>query len=137
MDFKIINYDDKGLASFGIPDVTKKISGFDKLTQIVVLEIFRNPGRNVFFPQEGSGLRAAVGRFNYSEESEIRSYIIQRIDQVKKNIIELQNIENILDVSERLKAIDIISFSFDANEGIAYVSIKVYNELGQSRTLIV
>lgn len=138
MDFKIVNFDpSSGVASLGIPDVTKKISGFDKLVQIVVLELLRNPGRNVLNPMEGSGLRDSIGKFGFIDQSEVRTFVIQRIDQVKTNIISIQTEENVPDMSERLRNIEIVSFSFDQTESFAYVNIRIYNELGQSRSVIV
>jgi len=136
-DYQIITFDSTtGVATLGIPTVPKRLVGLEKLVQIVALGFLRNPGRNVFAPTEGSGLRAEIGKYNYNDGAEIRSLVIQRTKIVEKEILSRQK-QGEGDPSERLQSLTVTDVAFDSITGETAVRVRVINELGDSKDFIV
>lgn len=138
MDYQIIVFDKKtGLASVQIPAVPKKLTGVDKLVQIVILSFLRNPGKSVLFPVEGSGLRGEIGQFNFSGDgAEVRALAIQRVRVVQQEVIGRQN-PNQGTPEERLKSLVLKDFAFDAAASKAVLKVQIINEAGDTRNVLV
>lgn len=139
-EIQIIKIDPKTrIVSLELPNAPKRLTGIDLLIQIVALAYLRNPGRDVFDNQEGSGLRAEIGQFNLSSEAsdeEFRMLAIQRTDKIQGEIISNQGTD-ISDPSEQLKRLEIIDLAFDAFENRGAIRVKIVNELGDNREIIV
>lgn len=140
MEYQITLADpNTGLVTLGIPLVPKILTGIDKLVQIVVLSILRNPGKSVFFPVEGSGLRADIGQYNVSSDSPataVQARVVQAVQTVQKEIIGRQNpSEGTPD--ERLKSLILKSFAFDATTLGAVLQLQIVAESGNSTNILV
>lgn len=138
MDFQLVTFDPTtGQASYGMPTVPKIITGLDKLVQIVVLEFLRNPGRDVLAPNEGSGLRADIGQYNFTGDgSELRAHAVQRTRFCQQEILGRQN-PAAGTPSERLKSLSVKNFAYDATNLAAMLLVQVTNEAGDSTTVLV
>lgn len=137
MDFQIINYDkETGLASLGIPPVPRKISGIEKLVQVVVLTLLKNGGRDIFEPDVGSGLRAAIGQYNFTEGDEVKNLVVQRIRAVEQQILSFQA-GALVSPAEKLKRLEILGVAFDEATFQTLIRIQVFSEAGQNRDVIV
>lgn len=137
MDFPLISFDpDTGIAYVGIPQVPRNLRGIDKVVQIVCIAILKNRGQDVFDTEAGTGLRAMIGQFNYSDPNEIKIEVIQRISQIEKQIINNQTGFN-LPSSEKLSKLTVLSVVSDAVTGNTAVQVKVTNEAGQSTVAVV
>ena len=137
MDFPLITFNkDTGFAEVGIPAVPRSVRGIDELVQIVVIAVLKNGGQDVFDPTEGSGLRSMIGQFNYSNPSEIKIEVIQRIKLIEQQIIANQ-VNFTVPASEKLKQLKVQDLVSDPITGNTAVRVQVYNEAGQSKTTVV
>lgn len=137
MDFPIISFNpDTGLAEVGIPKAPRLLRGLQALVQIVVIAILKNGGQDVLTPQEGSGLRAMIGQYNFADPNEIKAEIIQRISVIEKQIIANQA-GFILPATEKLKKLTVLEIASDATTGATAVRLQIFNEAGQQTTTVV
>ena len=116
----------------------KKLTGIDKLVQIVALSFLRNPGKSVLAPNEGSGLRAEIGQFNFSsgDGTEIKSLAVQRTRAVEQEVIGRQS-PTTGTPEDRLSKITVLDFAYDSSSSSAALRVKIYNEAGNSADVIV
>ena len=122
-DIQIIKIDpDTGLATVEMSSTPKKLVGLAKLIQIVVLEFLKNPGRDVFNPEEGSGLRADIGQYNFIDGNEIRLRAVQRATFVEKFILDNQPVGG--DPTEKLKKLMILDVGVDASTASAILGFR-------------
>lgn len=136
-DIQVIQFDqNNGLATLALQDSPKIVTGMTKLVQIVVLSFLRNPGRDVIDPEEGSGLRADIGQFNFSEDNEVKLLVIQRTKAVEKEVLERQE-GLVSDPTERLKALKILDVGVDADTAKAVLRVQVINEAGDTTDVLV
>lgn len=137
MDFQMVVFDpNTGLASLQIPTVPRKISGIEKLVQIVVLTLLKNGGRDVFEPEVGSGLRGAIGQYNFTEGEEVKNLVVQRIRAIEQQIIGFQAGE-MISPTEKLKRLEVLGVGFDPATYQTLVKVQVFSEAGQSRNVMI
>jgi len=139
MDYQVVTFDPiTGLASYGIPPVPKILTGMAKLVQIVTLSFLRNPGKNVLSPTEGSGLRADIGKYNYSDGSatEIQALCVQRTRAVQLEVISRQSPSSGTP-SERLQSLSVTNFAFNSATGQTILGVQIINEAGDSSSVLV
>lgn len=137
MDFPLIVFDEAtGIASVGIPKVPRRVTGINKLVQVVVIAILKNGDQDVLNPELGAGLRLMIGQFNYSDPSLIRVEVIQRVKNIEQQIIAIQTSFN-LPASEKLSRLTVLDVVIDANTSAAAVRIKIDSQAGQSTTVVV
>jgi hypothetical protein len=137
VDFQVIQFDETtGLARMALPAVPKKISGNDKLVQIVVLSFLRNSGRDVFAPVEGSGLRSAMGQYNFVGVGEIRTLCIQRTKVVESEVISRQR-SDVGTPEERLKKLIVLDVATDETTGETLMRVQIINEAGDVTDVLV
>lgn len=136
-DIQLIQFDPStGIASLGLAQTPKLIDGITKLVQIVVLSYLRNPGQDVIDPVEGSGLRAAIGQFNFVDNDEVKILAIQRTQTVEKEVIQRQNV-GVGAPTERLKALKILDIGVDSSTASAFLRVQIINEAGDTTDVIV
>jgi len=137
MDFPLITFDSStGIASVGIPKAPRRLTGIDKLIQVVVLAVLKNGDQDVISPDLGSGLRSMIGQFNFSNPSEIRVEVIQRVKNIEQQIIVGQSDFN-LPSSEKLSQLKVIDLVTDSSTGATAVRLKINNQAGQTSTVVV
>ena len=83
-DFRVISIDERTRQITLTPGVSpKKISGLEKLVQIVYLAILNDPGRNVFTPEQGSGLPSLIGtNINPNDPQEALADVTERLEKI-------------------------------------------------------
>lgn len=137
MDFPLIVFNSEtGLAEVGIPKSPRPLRGIQALIQIVVIAILKNGDQDVLTPEEGSGLRSLIGQYNFYDPNEIKTEIIQRINQIEKQIIANQ-VNFILPASEKLNKLTVLEIASDPATGATAVRVQIFNEAGQSTTTVV
>lgn len=106
--------------------------GLDKLVQIVTKAILTNPGRDIFAPEYGAGLRAVLPtKANESTSDGVISDVTISILRVEEDIKRFQQEEGNSD-SERLASLSLLSVEFDVQNGIWEVLLDLVSESGQS-----
>lgn len=125
-----------GVLTMGMGRSPKIITGIDLLAQVVALSILKNPGRDVIDPEEGSGLRDAIGQYNLSSPDELKLLVLQRIKQVEKDILSRQA-ETPSDPSEKLKKLTVVDIAVDSGVGKVLARVRVLNETGASTDILV
>lgn len=135
MDLAIIKVDkNTGFVSFELQ--SKKIIGFDKLIQVVVLELLSSEESDLLDPSEGAGLPDMIG-LNYDPDdlSDVTGEITRKIDKAQRTIVANQIG---LDISseERLRRIEVRSIYPEASLGDLAVKIRVQNEAGKTRDVV-
>jgi len=136
-DFKIVNVDpNTAVVTLGISNPPKKITGIEYLVQIVVLSYLRNPGRDVIDPNEGSGLRDEIGSYGTAEDSEAKLLAVQRTKKVEQEVISRQKPGQGLP-SERLKKLTVLDVAFSASSSSLAIRVKLTNEAGDARDVII
>jgi hypothetical protein len=136
MDIQVTSIDPvTGVVSVGIPEIPRRLTGLDKLTQAVVLTILKNPGRDVFLPEEGAGFRAMIGQYNFTGVEELRSLIAQRVALIEAQMLASQSIES--PASERLKKISIQDIAYDELTRGLYIRLRIVNEADAESDVVV
>lgn len=136
-DIEIVQFDpDTGLATLGLGNSPKILTGMDKLKQIVVLAYLRNPGQDIFDPQEGSGLRAEIGQFTFVEGDEVSALFVQRTQGVEKEIIDRQE-GTVSDASEKLKKLSVLDVAFDQTSSSLLGRVQIINQAGDVTDILV
>ena len=137
-DFQIIHIDPISRRVTVKPQINpKKISGINKLIQIVVLALLTDPGRDVVDPDGGSGLPSLIGRnISSSDPTEIIAEVSERIEKIKEEILSAQSgLEN-EDPSERLSDLQILNVETGTQIDELLVKLRLVSEAGDSTTLI-
>lgn len=136
-DIQILQTDPvTGVLSLGMGRSPKVLTGIQLLAQVVALTIFKNPGRDVLAPYEGSGLRALIGQYSLGNADEIRLLLIQKIGQVEKDIIAKQAAGG-GSPTEKLKKLSIQDVAVDSVAGKVIARIKIINEAGGTTDILV
>jgi hypothetical protein len=136
-DIALIQFDPTtGIATVGMGNVPQLLSGSALLTQIVVLEFMKNPGRSVIQPSEGAGIRAAIGQFNMTSATEVKLFITQRSQNVEKTLLARQK-PGVGLPSERLQALTILDVATDLTQGQVMARIRITSETGATTDVLV
>ena len=138
VDYQIITFDPtSGVGTIGIPTVQKKITGLNLLLQVVALSYLRNPGKSIFFPTEGSGLRIDLGQYNYGVTGqEVQTLAVQRTRAVQQEVISRQD-PNQGTPSERLSSLTLQNFAFNASTGQSMLQVQILSEAGETQDILV
>jgi hypothetical protein len=137
MDFPLVSFDPyTGLATVGIPKTPRPVRGIQLLVQIVVIAILKNQGQDVFTPLEGAGLRGLIGQMNYSDPSEIKLEVIQRINKIAQEIITNQ-VNTDVGATEKLASLKVLEVISDPVTADTAVRLKLTSEAGQTTSVVV
>jgi len=125
MDYQVISKDRfTSEVTLTPPFPPKIVRGSAKLLQIIVLSLLNSPGRNVQYPDMGSGLPALIGQYNLTESShnEVFAEITLAVDKVKKEIIANQKTLTLEDPSALLA--DLVALKIELGETIDNVKVR-------------
>lgn len=135
-ELKLYQRDERtGKITFGMGPVAKFVEGIDRLIQIVIFAIIENPGRDVMNPTDGSGIRALIGLTNISDEQELVADLTLGITKIQQEIVDKQSTTND-DPSEKLQTIQIIHVAADADTASASLTLRVVNQAGDSKFIV-
>lgn len=127
-----------GRVTLEVPMPPQKVSGLDKLIQIVLLALLNDPGRSAFYPKEGSGLPSLIGSNVSSEDStEVIAEASEKVDKIEAEILESQSELENEDPSERLREIIILNAESGVNIDEILVKLKVISEAGDESNLVI
>lgn len=138
-DFRVYQVDElTGRVRIEAGGVPKKVSGLEKLIQIVLLAIFNDPGRNVFTPNQGSGLPSIIGsNFNPNDPLESLADVTERIEKIRVEILENQNNLVNEELTERLLDLQVLSVETGFQIDEIIVKLKLISEAGSSTTIVI
>lgn len=137
-DFKIFTLEENNRLVLKPPATPTKVSGKDKLIQIVLLSLLTDPGRNVSYYANGSGLPSLVGsNIDPSDPTEVLSDVSERIEKARDEIIDAQSSLKNETPSERLQ--DLILINVDIGDQIdeIFVKIRIVSEAGDELDLTI
>ena len=135
MDISLLKIDE-GTRMVTLQVGSKAVTGLTKLTQIVVLSLLNNPGRDILDPDRGAGIRDMIGmNFDPTDLSEILAELSQSIRKSEKEILADQVGLNVIS-SEKLREIKIISVSPGSSLDEIAARIRIINELGQQSDVV-
>jgi len=111
--------------------------GINKLIQEVTLYLKRTPGRDIFSPDIGVGLRRSLP-MTHSEKTkeQVLTTVASSINKMESDIIESQMGSN-LDKTEMLDEVVLEEITFDEADMTWYVTLRVYNKAGNSNLTII
>ena len=135
MDYSAISVDEiTGQVSFGM--TTKKLSNFGKLVQVVVTGLYTSEGSDILFAEEGGGLPDLIGlNYDPNDVTEISTEITRRVSKLEGEIIENQ-IGLDISAEERLKQLEVVSLAPGADLGELNIRIRIHNEVGRTRDVV-
>lgn len=92
MDFKVVHYNESTSQLEFKMDLNPKTStGFNKLIQMVYVQILKTPGRDIIDPEEGGGLYGLIGsNIDIENMKELFADITARIKEVERTMLEDQ-----------------------------------------------
>jgi hypothetical protein len=135
MDLSVLYIDpETNRAVFGL--FAKKVTGIDKLTQIVFVTLFTSTRSDLIDPTGGGGLQDMIGmNIDPEDLSEVQAELTRRVSATQAEIIQNQIG---LDISseEKLKSIEIVSVSSIEDDEIN-IRLRITNELGRTRDVVV
>lgn len=136
-DFKIIRIDSRTRRVTINPSMPpRKVTGLEKLIQVVVLALLNDVGRNVFDPDQGSGLPSLIGsNINPNDPTEALADVTERIEKIREEIIENQNNLENEDSTERLADLQILSVDTGVNIDEIIVKLRLVSEAGDQTTI--
>ena len=106
--------------------------GLDKLVQIVTKAVLTNPGRDIFAPEYGAGLKNVLPtKANESTSDGVVSDVTIAILRIEEDIKRFQQEEGNTD-SERLASLSLLSLEFDVQNGVWEVLLDLVSESGQA-----
>ena len=135
MDIQLIDLDKDRKIFFVLR--AKELKGISKLIQIVVLSLLNVPGQDILDPEKGGGIPTMIGsNIDPNDSTEVFGEIAQR---VKKTELEIVNDQIGLDDApeEKLRQIQIVSIENGENIDEVFVRLRLINEAGQAREIVV
>jgi hypothetical protein len=141
MDIKLVHPDENGLISLklAVYNSPKKVTGVQKLIQIVYVLLLKTPGQDIIQNTNGGGLLALVqgSNIDINNLQDVYSDLVSRIRIVEAQIIEDQLNRN-LDPKEKLSRINILKVNIDEGDPTRYyVELELINESEDTTTFIV
>lgn len=138
-DYKIYTADKiTGRITMIPPSPPKKVSGLEKLVQIVLMGIYNNPGRSAMHPEQGSGIASLINsNISVEDPMEVLAAISERIEKIKDEILENQGELENEDPSERLRDLIVRNVETGVNIDEVIVKFKVVSEAGDEANLVV
>lgn len=136
-DFRIIRIDPRTRKVTISPSIPpRKVTGLEKLIQVVVLALLNDVGRNVFDPDQGSGLPSLIGsNINPNDPTEALADVTERVEKVREEILENQNNLENEDSTERLADLQILSVDTGVNIDEIIVNLRLVSEAGDQTTI--
>ncbi|KKN04625.1 hypothetical protein LCGC14_1095510 [marine sediment metagenome] len=127
-DVKVLKRTADGALSLGLDRPPVKIEGIDKLVQIVALTFLTNPGRSIFSPGKGGGIRSLIGsNIDPEEPEELFADVRLMIDRVRDYIVQTQ-VNTTRPPSERLKELQLVDIVLNDNSDQVEILIAVIND---------
>jgi len=109
--------------------------GIDSLVQMVVKAIKTSPGRDLFAPDYGMGIKSLLPPNAMAiEEQKAKSQVGKGLLKIDEDIKTNQADAN-LTADQKLKSLGLIDVTFDAEQGLWDVSVQVTSVSGATVTV--
>jgi hypothetical protein len=137
-DFKVFTIEENNRVVLKPPTSPERVSGKNKLIQIVILALLNDPGRDVNYPERGSGLPSLIGsNIDFNDPTEVLADVSERIEKIRDEIIDAQSTLKNETPSERLQDLILINVDVGDNIDDVMVKIRVVSEAGDEIDLTV
>lgn len=127
-DLKVLKLQPDGSLVLGISRPPEYVEGIDKLVQIVTLVLLTNPGRSIFTPGKGGGIRTLIGsNIDPEEPEELFADIRLMIDRTRSYILQTQ-VNTKRPPSERLRDLQLVDIVLNDDSDQVEIILGVINE---------
>jgi hypothetical protein len=130
LDLRLYQVGSDGSVSLGIGAVPTFIKGIELLAQMVIIAYLENPGQDVDYPSEGSGVRTLIGQFDVVNEKDLKVEFLNRTTKIEQEIVARQAKLDIKS-DEKLKKINIVSLNIDPTSSDLIASVSIENQANQ------
>lgn len=118
---------ERSLVTFTVGTRVRTVSGPQRLMQVFLRHLFRNPGSNVFHPRSGGGLTKRIGTvYDMSAAADVTTAIAA----ARQYIVNAQTGDRTIPPSERLLSAEILGIRADPSTTTLYVAIVLTNHAG-------
>ena len=136
-DLRVVVPNDEDFIIQTSTNIPIQVSGIDSLIQIVTKTILTTPGRDVFAPSYGGGLRAVLSSTTGVTELDGAKADIGIV--VMKTMSDIQEAQDtgidVISAGGRLNSLTLERVDFDAQTGTWEIDIGVLSEAGESATV--
>ncbi|MEN6550203.1 MAG: hypothetical protein ABFE07_29515 [Armatimonadia bacterium] len=116
-------------------NLPRPASGIDSLVQLVVKAIKTTPGRDLFSPNTGMGLKGLLPPVSAQiEDQAARSEVAKGLLKISEEIKSAQSDPN-LKAEEKLESLDLLDVNFDPQQGLWDIRVQVVSAAGTAATL--
>lgn len=137
-DLKVYTVDPDGRIKLALPMPPVKVSGKEKLVQIVVLALLNDPGRNAFYPEDGSGLPSMIGsNVSVDDPTETLAEVSEKVDKIKDEILDAQTGLSNEEPSELLRDLIVLNVETGVNIDEVLLKLRIVSEAGDETDLVV
>jgi hypothetical protein len=135
-DVKVIQVDPE-TKKVSLVLTSTKVTGVDKLIQLVILSLLTSPGSSLLEEDSGGGMEDLVG-YNIGENdvSELQAEISRKVSRTQREIVKSQVGLNI-SAEEKLRKIDVVHVKPGADLSSVDVRIRIENEVGRTRDVVI
>ena len=127
-DLKMLSLSSSGALELGLAIPPEFVEGIDKLVQIVTLVLLTNPGRSIFTPSKGGGIRSLIGsNIDPDDPGELFADIRLMIERTRDFIFQTQ-VNTTRPSSERLKDLQLVDIVLNEDSDQVEVLLGVINE---------
>ena len=118
-------------------NVPLPVEGLQKLVQIITISIKTAPGRDLFSPEYGMGLRQILPvSVTANSEQDSLSEVAQGLLKIQEQIVKEQSSED-LTTYEQLQSLELIKLELDIERGLWDVTVRVTSVAGVSARVTV
>jgi phage baseplate assembly protein W len=108
------------------------VSGLSKLIQLVTYAIITSPGKDIFLPEYGMGIRDILPVAAHKmTEQRAKSDVARNLMKIEEEIKQQQTTESNTS-AESLRSLQLIDVEFDVENAIWEVTIRVTSEAGDA-----
>lgn len=116
-------------------NLPRPAQGLDNLVQLVVKAIKTTPGRDLFAPERGMGLKGLLPPVPAQiEDQAARAEVAKGLLKISEEIKSDQSDPN-LKPEEKLESLELLDVSFDVTQGLWDIRVQVISAAGTSADL--
>ena len=127
-DLKVLTRTLDGTLVLGVPRPPEFVEGIDKLVQIVTLVLLTNPGRSIFEPGKGGGIRSLIGSNIDPDQPEELFADVRLMIERTRDFVQQTQVNTGRPPSERLKDLQLVDIVLNEDSDQVEILLGVINE---------